>query len=213
MKELDFLSFVREKSGSKKEFLLELENYAHTHHVPIIKPETARFLEVVCRILKPSKILEIGTAIGYSSMVMADVLQKNVLIDTIEISPNKVKLARENIEKYGYSNCIRVIFGDGEDVLRNIEKEYDLIFLDGAKGQYIQILPLCKNHLHQNGVLLTDNVFCQGLLLDLDSIGRKKRTMVRNMNQYIDEILANEPLSTLIPLGDGILMSVKESAK
>jgi predicted O-methyltransferase YrrM len=210
MKDLDFLSFVREKSRSRKDFLIELENYARTHHVPIIKPETARFLEVLCMILKPSKILEIGTAIGYSAMVMADVLHKNVFIDTIEISIDKVKLARENIEKHCFSDCIRVIFGDGEDVLINMEKKYDFIFLDGAKGQYIKLLPLCKKHLHPNGVLLTDNVFCQGMLFDLESIGRKKRTMVRNMNKYLEEVLEKEPLSSLIPLGDGLLISIKE---
>ena len=209
MEELKFLDFVRAKSGSKDGFLIELEEYAHKNNVPIIKPEAARFLEVICALKSPKNILEIGTAIGYSSMVMANALSKNVSIDTIEVSIDKVNIARKNLEKYGFSNCIRVIYGDGTDVVMHLEKKYDLIFLDSSKGQYIDILSHCDKLLNTSGILITDNIFCQGLLLDIQSIPRRKKTMVRNMNKFIDEVLSKNYRTSIISMGDGILISQK----
>lgn len=200
--------FVRRISQSKEAFLIELEEYASQNNVPIIKAETARFLEVMCIMKMPARILEIGAAIGYSSMIMANALNKKVIVDTIEISKERVEIARENIKKYGFERNIRVIFGDGAEVLKALEKKYDLIFIDAAKGQYVEFLTECVRLLEDHGVIITDNVFCQGLLLK-DNVVRRKRTMVRRLEEYIDLIMNKELKSSIISMGDGIAVSVK----
>jgi predicted O-methyltransferase YrrM len=202
--------FVRQNSQSKTPFLLELEALARKQGVPIIKPEVARFLEMICLLKKPIRILEIGTAIGYSAMVMAHILEKKVCIDTVEVSPERVLCARENILKYGFSENIRVIYGDGLDVLNHLTKSYDLLFFDGAKGQYKSILMLGLKRLTQGGVLITDNVFCGGRIFEEADIPRRKKTMVRNVKDYIQEAMGADCASSLVPIGDGVLISMKK---
>lgn len=209
MDDLKFQNFIRHKSNSKEYFLIELEKYAHKNNIPIIKPETARLLEAICALKSPRTILEIGTAIGYSSIVMANALKKNVSIDTIEISIDKVNIARTNLEKYDFSNCVKVIFGDATDVLQHLESKYDLIFLDSSKGQYVDIFPYCDKLLTDKGALITDNIFCQGLLLNLQTVPRRKRTMVRNMNKFIDNVLSKNYITSLVSMGDGVLIATK----
>lgn len=206
----DFLDFIRERSKSLDSELCELEDYAQKNIVPIIKPETARFLELICSIKKPVKILEIGTAIGYSAILMAKILGKKVFIDTIEINKSKVILARENIKKCGLENNINVIYGDGAEVLQFLNGTYELIFLDAAKGQYIEYLPQCSRLLQSEAILITDNIFCQGLLPSKEKIARRKKTMVRKVSEYLDIIMTEEEFKTsLISIGDGVAVSIK----
>jgi predicted O-methyltransferase YrrM len=207
---IEFNAFIRDKCKSRDNDLIELEKYAYEKNVPIIKPETARYLEVMCSIKSPSKILEVGTAIGYSSIVMAKTCGDKTKIDSIEINKKNVIKARQNIKKLGYEDLITVLYGDALDVLHYLRNRYDMIFIDAAKGQYIEFLSLCLNLLKDDGIIITDNIFCQGLVPTTEKIVRRKRTMVRKVNEYIDVIMGEGFRTSLICIGDGVAVSRKK---
>lgn len=137
--------YLRDKMTHNDEFLHELERYAEENSVPIVEPETARFLSVMCRIAKPKKILEVGCAIGYSSILMAQATDADCEIATLECNEDMVHIARENIKKAGYAEKISVIEADAKDYLSYIDDDevFDIIFLDGPKAHYIYMLDEC----------------------------------------------------------------------
>ena len=193
-------------------FLHELENYAMQHSVPIIEPESARFLTVICRMKKPKKILEVGTAIGYSAILMAQHTPKNTKIITLEYSEDMVHIARENVKKSGYADRIDVIEADAKDYLAYIDDEnsFDMIFLDGPKAHYINMLDECVRLLKKGGVLISDNILYKGMTADDNHVVRRKITIVKRLRDYIDTLMAHPDLHTsILPLGDGVTVSVK----
>ena len=192
------------------DLLSRLEIYAEKNHVPIIKPETAVLLRTVCAQNNPVRILEAGTAIGYSSIIMAEYLPENGKIDTIEINEEIADIARENIFHAGYKNKINVITADAVDVVKHIDKKYDIIFLDAAKGQYIAMYYDLKRILNIGGILISDNVSFGGRVESENDPGRKFRTIVVNMRKYLKLLTQDECFRTsLLNIGDGVALSVK----
>lgn len=186
-------------------FFAEMEAYAKENFIPIIRRDAAiELLKIVCE-RKPTRILEIGTAIGYSSLRIAHALNKKVFIQTVEILSERVLLARENIRKFGYEDCIQVVFGDGEDVMRSVESHYDMIFLDGSKSQNVVLLTLCEKLLTKKGFLVVDNILCGGFIDD-DWLPRKKRTMVRKMQAFMKCLGKSKFETTYIPVADGLML-------
>lgn len=204
--------YLREKTVHTDEFLHSLEKYAEDNSVPIVEPETARFLEVMCGIVKPKRILEIGCAIGYSSILMANTVSDDCRIETLECSDEMIAVARENIEKVGQSDKITVINGDAKTYLENLESDcYDIIFLDGPKAHYIYMLDDCVRLLKKGGILISDNVLYKGMTADDNHVVRRKITIVKRLRKYIDMLMEHKELMTsLLPLGDGVTLSVKK---
>ena len=203
-------SYLREKTVHDDEFLHELEEYAEKNSVPIVEPETARFISVLCRIIQPKRILEIGTAIGYSSILLSKSIPDDGKITTLEYNPEMAKTARENIQKAGLCEKIEVIEADAKEYLSKIEGEYDIVFLDGPKAHYIYMLDDCVRLLRKGGVLISDNVLYKGMIPDDNHVVRRKITIVKRLRKYIDALMEHEGLETsLLSLGDGVTVSVK----
>ncbi|HEY8499117.1 MAG TPA: O-methyltransferase [Clostridia bacterium] len=191
--------------------LAEMREYAESRHIPIVVSETARFIETICAIFKPGRILEIGTAIGYSSIIMAKALNSECVIDTIEIDADMASTAASYIKKAGLEGVIRIINGEALDVLQCLNKPYDLIFLDAAKGQYPQFLPHCLRLVDINGILLSDNVLYGGLVAKHGRIEHKHRTIAYRLKEYLEELFSMENFVTsVVPIGDGIAVSYRK---
>ncbi len=193
------------------ERLMELEEYAGEHGVPIAKPETASFLSVITSILKPDRILEIGTAIGYSASVMALADEKTEIL-SLEYDSEIIPVARENIKRLGLSDRVRIAEADANDYLSYLDEDgvFDMIFLDGPKAHYVNMLDDCVRLLKAGGVLVADNVLYKGMTADEEHIIKRKATIVSRLKSYIDALTAHKELKTsLLPLGDGITLSVK----
>ena len=148
--------YIKKLINKNQGILGDMEEYAHSNHIPIIHLEVANFLSVIGNMVKPKKILEIGTAIGYSAIFMSGFLETGGSIDTIERNYEMVDLAKENIKKAQLEDVIHVLIGDALNVLRCLDKKYDMIFLDGAKGKYSEFLPECLRMLNPSGVLISD---------------------------------------------------------
>lgn len=204
--------YLREKTVHDDGFLHELEVYAEKNSVPIVEPETARFLSVMTEIKKPERVLEVGTAIGYSSILMAKGLREGGQITTLEYNADMANIARENIEKAGMADRINVVEADAKDYLAYIEADesFDMIFLDGPKAHYIYMLDECVRLLKKGGLLISDNVLYKGMIADDNHVVRRKITIVKRLRKYIDALMAHPELKTaLLPLGDGVTVSVK----
>jgi predicted O-methyltransferase YrrM len=203
-------NYIRETIQKSDGILKELEEYAMLHHVPIIQPEVARLLFITGRLVKPKRILEVGTAIGYSAILMSQILEPGGKIDTIDRSEKMTLLAKENIKKVRMEDRINIITGDALDVLQCLDKSYDMIFMDAAKGQYSEFLPECLRMLKSNGVLFSDNVLYKGMVASDELIVFRKKTIVKRMREYLEVICNSEELdSSIIPIGDGVAISYK----
>ncbi len=202
--------YIRKTLRTGEGLLLELEQYAAENHVPIIRPETASLLIVLGRLVKPARILEIGTAIGYSSILLSGILAEGGRIDTIERNDAMVIKAHENIKRAGLADTIAVIAGDAAEVLCCLDKKYDMIFMDAAKGQYPEFLPECLRMLKAGGLLVSDNVLYKGMVASDELVVRRKKTIVNRMRTYLDSI-CNDPMldTSILPVGDGVALSYK----
>lgn len=204
--------YLREKTVHCDKFLLELERYANENSVPIVEPETARFVCVITKIKKPERILEVGCAIGYSAILMSSFLEPGGLLETIEFDGDMVKKATENVKKANLSDKVKIIEADAKDYLCTIDGEevYDMIFLDGPKAHYIYMLDDCIRLLKKGGILISDNVLYKGMVPDNEHVVRRKITIVKRLRKYIDALMSDDRIITsLLPLGDGVTISVK----
>ncbi len=204
--------FINSFDSGNTPFLNEIEREAIKTNVPIIRTQMQSFLRMLLTLMKPSSILEVGTAIGFSSLLMSEYAPKGCKITTIEKYEKRIPIARQNIEKANKSDDITLIEGDATEVLKTLEGPYDLIFMDAAKGQYINFLPDILRLLKPGGVLLSDNVLQDGdVIQSRFAVTRRNRTIHARMRDYLYELTHNENLETsIIPLGDGITMSVKK---
>lgn len=202
--------YIRGLIKENKGILKELEDYAHSNFVPIIHKEVAKFLEIMIKIKRPLKILELGTAIGYSAILMSISSENKTTITTIERDSKMIELAQNNIEKCGLKDKINIIQGDCLEVLEKLDDKYDLIFMDAGKGHYNHFLPHCMRLLSKDGVIIADNVLFRGMIASDELVKRRKITIVKRMREYLEMVSDNEKFTTsIIPMGDGIAVTLR----
>ena len=205
--------YIASLTTYNSDFLEELRERALEDKVPIIKRETESFLKTLLLLKKPKKILEVGTAVAYSSLVMAEVLEGKTRISTIENYEKRVLEARKNIADSNYSNIIYLIEEDASRVLKELvekEEKYDFIFMDAAKGQYINWLESVISLLEKDGVLCSDNVLQGGdIVQSRYLVERRDRSIHSRLREYLYELTHREELSTtILSLGDGVALTV-----
>jgi predicted O-methyltransferase YrrM len=205
--ETDLQNFIKNILPEKDELELEIQKYAEENHVSIVEEEVANFLKVITGIKKPEKILEIGTGLGFSTINMAKSLGEKGKITTIELLKGRMEKAAYFIEKSGEKEKIKMIHGDGREIINQLDETFDIIFLDAAKGQYGKFLEKCDSLLNDNGIIIADNVLINGWVVNLEYPERRKKTMVVNMRNFLEGFRNNEKYElTLIPLGDGVAL-------
>lgn len=192
-------------------YLTEIRAFGRENKIPILLDDTLEYISNMLKDIKPLRILEVGTAIGYSAICFSKYLGEGGRIDTIEIESLRVEQALENIEKIGVMDKIRVLEGDALDILPYLTEEYDVVFIDAAKGKYLEFfehaLRLCK----KGGYIIADNVLYKGMVQS-DYNKHKQRTAVNKLRAFIDMVLENKNLqSELIDIGDGLTVSKVES--
>lgn len=185
---------------------------ALNNNVPIIKSEVKNLLKWILATKKPSKVLEIGTAVAYSSIIMSDFINTDGCITTIERSEDMIKKAKENIKKAGKEDVITLLEGDASDILSSIDDTFDVIFMDAAKGQYLTFLPECLRLLKKGGILICDNVLQNGTVAKSRfSVPRRQRTIHNRMREFLWELNHNKNFQTsILPIADGVTLSYKK---
>ena len=206
--------YIRETLKDKKDLLKEQEEYAAEYNVPIVHKEVSDLLKVLLKVQKPKSILEVGFAIGYSSNLFSTSTNGEAKIITVERNEKMIEQAKMNFERSGFSNNITLLEGDAEELLKNVEGEFDMIFLDAAKGQYKLFYDLVIDKLKVGGLLISDNILYKGMIADDALVMRRKKTIVKRMRNYLDYICNCDYLSTsLIPIGDGVALSYKDKER
>ena len=206
--------YIRTTLKDKEGLLRELEVYAAEHNVPLVHKEVSDLLKVLLKLDKPKTILEVGCAIGYSSILFATTVGSEVKITTVERNESMIEKAKENIKRAGFENNITILEGDAEELLPKVEGEFDMIFLDAAKGQYKLFYDMVIDKLKVGGLLISDNILYKGMVAHDDFVVRRKKTIVKRMRNYLDYICNCDYLSTsLIPIGDGVALSYKEKER
>ena len=184
-----------------------IKQKALEEHIPIIMDDT---LEVIGSILeknKPNKILEIGTAVGYSAICFSKYLAENGRIDTIERDEERIKEAKINIKDMDLEDIIQIYEGDAVEILPTLNDKYDVVFIDAAKGKYPFFLKEALRMLSENGIIFADNILYKGYVMS-DYNKHKQRTAVRNLREYIKEVTENENLETeILEVGDGLAIT------
>lgn len=206
-----FISYINSLESGDSDFILELAKEAESTFVPVIRKETASLLKTLIRIKKPKKILEVGTAIGYSAIIMSEYMPADCTITTIEKYKKRIPIARENFKKAGREDVILLIEGDAGEILKELEGPFDFIFMDAAKGQYGNFFPEIMRLLEPGGILVSDNVLQDGDIIESRyAVTRRNRTIHTRMREYLYELKHNERLQTsIITIGDGVALSVK----
>ena len=188
--------------------LKELEVFAKENGVPIAQKETIKFLEFMVSMKKPLRILELGTAIGYSAIKMYEAAGTEPHITTVERSEEMINLAKENIKSFNLENKIEIKEGDCLEILEALDEPYDLIFMDAGKGHYNHFLPHCLRLLKEDGIIIADNVLFRGMVASDELVKRRKITIVKRMRKYLELVSEDESLITsVIPMGDGIAVT------
>lgn len=211
-----YVDYINSLEREMPAYLEELERFALDTDVPIIRKEMQSFLKTLLVMNKPRQILEVGTAIGFSALLMSEYMPEGGHITTIEKYEKRIPLARENFQKNGKAEQITLLEGDATEILAAMAEreaqQFDLIFMDAAKGQYIHFMPDVLRLLKTGGVLLSDNVLQDGDVIESRyAVTRRNRTIHTRMRKYLYELKNNELLQTsIIPLGDGIALSVKK---
>ena len=189
-----------------------IEKEAIADEVPIIRKEMGNLLKVLLQLVQPERILEVGTAVGYSSILMSENMPEKCTITTIENYDKRIPVARNNFKRAGKENVITLIEGDALEVLKTLEGPYDFIFMDAAKGQYINYLPDIKRILRKGGLLISDNILQEGEIVESRyAVTRRNRTIHARIREYVYELTHSEDFVTsIVPIGDGITLSVKQ---
>ncbi|MBQ5475041.1 MAG: O-methyltransferase [Lachnospiraceae bacterium] len=211
------VSYIHSLEKSNGSLLDDMEKYAHDTDVPIIRKEVESFLRTLITIRKPKRILEVGTAIAYSTIIMANVMDdymKDWKIVTIENYPPRIEEASKNIKLSGFKN-IELIEGDANEVLKKLaddNNEFDFIFIDAAKGQYMQYFQQADRMVTFNGIILSDNVLQEGDIVESRfAVERRNRTIHSRMREFLYEIKNRKDYeSSIIPIGDGMMLNCKK---
>ena len=207
------VSYINSLEKENSPVLEEIEKEARKDGVPIIRKEMESFLRVMLSIKKPMRILELGTAVGYSAILMSECINEKGQIITIENYDKRIPIAKENIKKAGRENVIKLLEGDAMEIMPTLDSNrFDFVFMDAAKAQYIHFLPEVLRLMKKDGVLITDNVLQEGDLIQSKYVVRRRdRTIHKRMREYL-EVVKNHPQleTSIVPIGDGITMSVKK---
>ena len=193
-------------------FLNHLEQEALKNRVPIIRREMQSFLKVLLQIKAPKRILEVGTAVGFSTLLMSTYNPADCEIVTIENYEKRIPIAKENFRKAGKEEQITLLEGDAQEILKTLTGSFDFIFMDAVKGQYINFLPEVLRLLEDGGILLSDNVLQDGDIVESHfAVERRNRTIYKRMREYLYVLKHHELLETsILPLGDGVTLSIKK---
>ena len=207
------VSYINSLEKENSPVLEEIEKEARKDGVPIIRKEMESFLRVMLSIKKPMRILELGTAVGYSAILMSEYIDEKGQIITIENYDKRIPIAKENIKKAGRENVIKLLEGDAMEIMPTlVSNRFDFVFMDAAKAQYIHFLPEVLRLMKKDGVLITDNVLQEGDLIQSKYVVRRRdRTIHKRMREYL-EVVKNHPQleTSIVPIGDVITMSVKK---
>ena len=205
------VTYINSLDRGNTAILDTIEREALDSFVPIIRKEMQSFLKLLLAMQKPKRILEVGTAVGFSAILMAEYNPYPCEIVTIENYDKRIPIARENFVRAGKENQITLIEGDATEVLKTLEEPFDMIFMDAAKGQYINFMPDILRLLKKDGVLVSDNVLQDGDIIESHFVvTRRNRTIHKRMREYLYELTHRDDLVTaVLPIGDGITVSTK----
>lgn len=206
------VSYINSLNADNEGVLAEIENEAKAAGVPVIRKEMENFLKVMLAVKKPAGILEVGAAVGYSSILMSMNVNSDCHITTIENYDIRIEQARHNIARAGKESQITLLEGDAMNILKDLpSQEYDFVFMDAAKAQYINFLPEVLRVMKTSAVLISDNVLQEGSIAESRyAVTRRDRTIHARMREYMYELThMNELITSIVPIGDGITMSVK----
>ncbi len=206
-----FATYINSLSTGNTPFLDEIERDARVNYVPVIRPETQTFLKFLLALKRPQRILEVGTAVGFSALLMAEYDPVSPQITTIENYAKRIPIAKENFRRAGRADQITLLAGDAADILKTLDGSYDLIFMDAAKGQYIHFFEDVLRLLAPGGVLISDNVLQDGDIIESKfAVERRNRTIHKRMREYLYVLTHHEALTTtILPVGDGLAVSVR----
>ena len=209
------VTYIRSLEMPEAPLLEEIEQEAVDAFVPVIRKETQSFLKVIITMCRPKRILEVGTAVGFSALLMSEYAPEDCHITTIENYKKRIPIARGNFRRAGQENRITLIEGDALEVMRGLEGPFDFIFMDAAKGPYIYYMPEALRLLTDGGVLMSDNVLQDGDIIESRfAVERRNRTIHSRMREYLYELKHREDLLTsILPLGDGVALSIKRGEK
>ena len=205
------VTYINSLDAGNTAMLDQIEREATADYVPIIRKEMQSFLKFLLTMKKPARILEVGTAVGFSAILMAEYDPVPCQITTIENYEKRIPIARENFKRAGKEAQIALLEGDAAEVLKTLEGPYDFIFMDAAKGQYIHFLPEILRLLARDGVLVSDNVLQDGDVIESRfAVTRRNRTIHKRMREYLYTLTHSEELVTaVLPVGDGITLSTR----
>jgi len=196
------------KTHKKEDSFLQMRKYAEENHIYIVKPQVERLLCVLMETLKPKSILEVGTAIGYSALLMLNHAGEEAKITTIERDEEVLKKAKENIRLFNKEDNIRCIFGDATEVLENLTGKFDFIFIDAAKGQYRDHFEKSLKLIRPGGVIITDDVLYFGMTASDEFATKKHGTITKRLREYLDFLCNDKRFETIIlPIGDGVAIT------
>ena len=209
------VTYINSLDMGNTPLLNEIEKEAKADLVPVIRREMQSFLKVLLAIHRPLRVLEVGTAVGFSALLFCEYGPENMQVTTIEKYEKRIPIARENFCRAGRENQITLLEGDAADILKELQESYDLIFMDAAKGQYIHFLDDVLRLMKPGSVLVSDNVLQGGDIIESHyAVERRNRTIYKRMREYLDELKHNDKLLTsVIPLGDGVTVSVRKDMK
>ena len=206
------VNYINSLDTGNTEILDTIEKEALDTYVPIIRKEMQGFLKLLLAMKRPARILEVGTAVGFSAILMAEYDPVECEITTIENYEKRIPIARENFKRAGKEHQITLLEGDATEILKELTKPYDFIFMDAAKGQYIHFMPDILRLLKPEGLLVSDNVLQDGDIIESHFIvTRRNRTIHKRMREYLYALTHSEELVTsILPIGDGVTVSVRK---
>lgn len=206
------VSYINSLDCGNSDICNTIEKEAIADQVPIIRKEMGNLLKVLLELKQPQSILEVGTAVGYSSILMSENMPEGCKITTIENYDKRIPVARKNFKRAGKEHCIELIEGDAAQVLKELTGDFDFIFMDAAKGQYINYLPDILRLMPKGGLLISDNILQEGEIVESRyAVTRRNRTIHSRIREYVYALThSDELITSVVPIGDGITLSVKK---
>lgn len=204
--DMELQLFLRSILPEEDDVLQQLRTYADEHHISVVDPEVGYLLHFLTGVVKPKTVLEIGTAIGCSGIYIARAME-NGCLTTIELQEERHTMALDNFCKAGVADKIHAICGDAREIVPTLEEKYDMIFMDAAKGQYLEFLAVADRILKPGGLLVADNVLLNGWVVNLNYPRHRQKTMVYRMKEFLEQFKENPAYQcSVVPLGDGVAL-------